>query len=62
MDSYITLLGTEEVSRAASTMRCAADTMSQAASSIDNSNEMFLRRFEDLVIRMEHALRTSDDG
>lgn len=54
MDS-INLIGAEEVSRASSRMVSAADTMSQAASSIDHSNEMFLRRFEELVTRQELA-------
>lgn len=62
MADYIHLVGAEEVSRAGNNMRAAADTMSQAASSISESNDQFLRRFEDLVTRMEHALRKSDDG
>lgn len=55
MSDYITLVGAEEVTRAAGRMQSAADQMSQAASSIDHSLEMFLRRFEELVVRMEEA-------
>ncbi len=55
MAEYITLLGAEDVQRAGNTIRAAAETMAQAAASIDHSNEMFLRRYEELVSRMEQA-------
>ncbi len=55
MNEYITLLGTEDVVRAGNRMSSAADTMSQAASSIDDTLERFLRRYEELVVRQEVA-------
>lgn len=61
MAEYITLMGAEEVSRAASRMQSAAETMSQAASSIDHSNEMFLRRFDEIVSRLEEAVVMKED-
>jgi hypothetical protein len=51
MVEYVTLLGAEEVSRAANRMQSAAETMSQAASSIDHTLEMFLRRYDELISR-----------
>ena len=51
MNETVTLLGAEEVSRAASRMQSAADQMSSAASSIDHTFEMFLRRYEELLSR-----------
>ena len=51
MVDYVTLLGAEDVTRAAGTMRGAAETMSQAASSINHTMEMFLRRYEELISR-----------
>ncbi len=63
MSQYITLMGAEEVSRAASGMREAASEMSRAASSFDNAADRqrmnmddWLVRFEALVERMELAL------
>jgi hypothetical protein len=50
------LIGTEEVSHAAGRMQQAADGMKQAASSMEWTNGQFLRRFEELVGRMEEAL------
>ena len=56
MSEFVTLLGAEEVSRAASRIQSAAGSMENAAASIDHSHDMFLRRFEDLVSRMEAAV------
>jgi len=53
MNEYVHLVGAEEVTRAASNMRAAAEQMTQAASSIDHTLEMFLRRYEELVQRQE---------
>ncbi len=47
----VSLLGAEDVTRAAGKMQSAADQMSQAASSIDHTLEMFLRRYEELISR-----------
>lgn len=63
MNQYVTLMGAEEVSRAASNMREAASAMSHAASSFDHAADRqrmnmddWLVRFETLVERMERAL------
>ena len=53
MSEYITLLGAEDVTRAASSMRSSAENMLRAANIISESNDQFIRRFEDLVTRME---------
>ncbi len=55
MTEYITLLGAEDVQRAGNRIMAAADTMAQAASSISESNHLFLIRYEELVDRMERA-------
>ncbi len=55
MSEYITLLGAEDVQRAGHTIAGAAERMNQAASSIDHTMEMFLRRYEELVVRQEVA-------
>ena len=61
MSEFVTLLGTEEVSRAASRIESAAGSMENAAASIDHSHDMFLRRFEDLVSRMEAAVEKTTE-
>jgi hypothetical protein len=53
MSDYITLLGAEDVTRAASSIRSSAEDMLRAANIISESNDQFIRRFEDLVTRME---------
>lgn len=55
MTEYIHLVGAEDVQRAAGRISSAADTMSNAASSIEGSLEMFLRQFEQLVCRLEEV-------
>lgn len=52
MSDYITLLGAEDVQRAASTMREAADNMQRAADSIDYSLHQALNRFEEQIERL----------
>lgn len=63
MSQYVTLMGAEEVSRAASNMREAAAEMNRAASSFDHAADRqrmnmddWLVRFEALIERMERAL------
>jgi len=56
MSEYITLLGAEDVQRAGNTIRAAAESMAQAAATIDESNRQFLIKYEYLVLRMEHAV------
>ena len=53
MSEYIHLVGAEEVTRAASRMKSSAEDMLRAANIISESNDQFIRRFEDLVTRME---------
>jgi hypothetical protein len=54
---YVQLLGAEEVSRAGRDMSSAADSMRQTAGHLDESLRMFLTRFEDLVVRLESAIK-----
>ena len=61
MADYITLLGAEDVQRAGRTISSAADTMSQAASSIDHTLEMFLRRYEELISREMHVKQVTQE-
>lgn len=49
------LIGAEEVSRAANTMRSAAEQMSRVATNIDGSLERFQRFMEDWLVRFEQA-------
>jgi hypothetical protein len=61
---YITLLGAEEVSRAANRMQSAADTMQQAASNLDSALERHRLFMDDWLARLDGTLqdRTSDLG
>lgn len=56
MSQYVTLVGAEEVSRAAHTMSSAASTMSSAASSIDSSLDRHQRFMSEWLERFEEAL------
>jgi len=62
MPEYVTLLGTEEVSRASNNMRSAADEMNRAASSIDSALFNFLQRFSEQVDRLVALQEESNDG
>lgn len=62
MSEYITLLGAEDVARAGRQMASAADDMQRAASSISESLDMSLRRFEELVERLERLNQERGDG
>lgn len=64
MSQYVTLLGAEEVSRAASRMQSAADAMSSAVSSLDSILERHQRFLDDWLIRLDGTLsdRISDLG
>lgn len=53
MSSYTTLIGAEDVSRAGYTMRDAASTMQQAASSFSNDVDRMVRALDDHASRME---------
>lgn len=50
---HMNLMGSEDVRRGGANMIAAAEQIQRAAMSIDSSLEMFIRRFEDLVIRLE---------
>lgn len=55
MSDYVTLLGAEDVQRAASQMQSAAQDMQRAASQIDHTFMHFLRRIDELVGRLLDA-------
>lgn len=55
MSEYITLLGAEDVQRAANRMRSSAEDMLRAANIISESQDRFILRFEELVVRQEVA-------
>jgi hypothetical protein len=56
MADYVTLLGAEEVSRAGGSMREAAQTMSNAASSMAFAIEQQQRFMDDWLQRLDHVL------
>lgn len=56
MADYVTLLGAEQVSSAAHSMRSAADQMSSAASSIQYALENHQRFLDDWLIRFAEAI------
>jgi hypothetical protein len=58
-EKYIHLMGAEEVSRAASNMQGAAETINRAAGRIDESLRNFIIQFEALVFRLE-TLKTPE--
>lgn len=66
MPDYVTLMGAEEVSRAASTMREAAHNMERAASTISEALQRHERMMEEFVVRMEalvtDATETGGEG
>jgi len=51
MAEFITLIGAEDVTRAASSMRSSAEDMLRAANIISESNDQFMRRYEELISR-----------
>lgn len=56
MNGHMTLLGAEEVSRAASRMHDAAEQMQRAAMNIDGSVDRLVRALEDHAARVEAAV------
>lgn len=67
MDSYVTLLGAEDVRRAASNMQSAAEQISRAASNIEGSLERhhrfmdeWLQRFEEALEKFQQTLKESE--
>ena len=59
MSSYVTLLGTEDVTRAASRMECAASEMARAAASIEESNTRQRIFMDDWLQRLEEILKST---
>ncbi len=53
MSNYVTLIGAEDVVRAGSAMRDAAQQMQSASNSIDNSLAMHQRFLDDWIGRLE---------
>lgn len=60
MSSYVTLLGADDVSRAAGRMQSAAEEMQRAASNMDAVLERHQRFLDDWLQRFEAALSTHD--
>ena len=54
-EKTIYLAGAEQIHMASRAMTAAADRMARAAAMIDNSNQQFLIKYEELVTRMEQA-------
>lgn len=62
MTEYITLLGAEQVQKAASQMIGAADTFRHAASGLVESLNHQIVRVEELMTRLEVLAKEADDG
>ncbi len=60
MSEFIHLVGAEDVRKAGSQMASAADDMLRAANIINESHDQFIRRFDELVTRMEMAQQTPE--
>jgi hypothetical protein len=61
MSDYITLLGAEDVTRAASSMRSSAEDMLRAASIISESNQRLITELTELTTRCEVAIECALD-
>ena len=59
-DRYITLLGSEDVARAASTMQSAGDDMRRSADTFQSAVELHNRSMEDFAIRLGDAAQGLD--
>ena len=57
MTEYITLLGTEDVSRAGNNMVSAADTMNRAVGYLTEALIMNQRYMDDWLVRLEEILK-----
>ena len=62
MPQQVTLQGAEQVERAASTMRAAAQQMAQAAESIVTALAKHEARLDEWLFRLEHVLAERGDG
>ncbi len=56
MAEYMTLLGTEQVERAANTMRQAAEDMRQAAGTLDYALENHRRQMDEWLYRFQQVV------
>ena len=56
MNEYMTLLGAEDVSRAASSMRVASEQMGAAASNMEAALERHQRFLDDWLYRLEEVI------
>jgi hypothetical protein len=56
MSDYITLIGTEDVNRAAMTMQASADTIQRAASQMEYALMKHAEQMEEIVGRLEAAI------
>jgi len=61
MSDYITLLGAEDVQRAASSIRSAAEAMQSAADSLENSLSRNQRFMDDWILRLQEAITHMPD-
>jgi len=62
MPEYITLLGTEDVRRASSSMQAAADDMRRAAASIEESLQRHRIFLDQWLAQFEEALKAVNEG
>jgi hypothetical protein len=62
MADYVTLMGAEDVSRAAGRMQSAADDMKRAAGEIDAAMERHRRWADDWLDRLQIALENHTTG
>lgn len=60
MDRYVTLLGAEQVERAASSMRQSASEMQRAASNIEHALSQHERFMTEWIERFEAALEKKE--
>ena len=57
MSDYITLLGAEDVQRAGNNISTAAETMSRAAASIEDSLFRHRQFLDDFLLRVENIIK-----
>ena len=56
MGDYTTLLGAEDVRRAGLQIAQAAEDFNRAANHVDSSLDLFIRRLDEIVSRLEAAI------
>lgn len=60
MSDYVTLMGSEDVSRAGHNMTHAAEAMQRAASQFESVAERLIRALDDHAMRIENAIQERD--